>query len=66
MGDYNISINMAGNIVVLAVTHTQKSVFFLSYWFLLAGFVTLSRFCFSTDSHPTIFSSAGITCLDSS
>lgn len=57
---------MAGNIVISAVTHTQKSVFFLSYWFLLAGFVTLSGFCFSTGSHPTIFSSAGITCLDSS
>lgn len=57
---------MMGNIVVLAVTHTQKSVFFLSYWFLLAGFVTSSKFCFSTDCHPTIFSSAGITCLDSS
>lgn len=48
-------------------THKKKkSAFFLSYWFLLAGFETLARFCFSADSHPTISSSAGVTCMDSS
>lgn len=52
----------------MAVTHTHKSVFFLSYWFLLAGFFTWATFLgfFLADSHPTIASSAGVSCVDSS